>query len=509
MDQVAVDGAEVAAALRRSMTALAGAGRQASSLGGEARRSLLAEVDRASGVLATVRAELALAEREFGAWRGSGEPSFAAWRGRTTREGVRGGASEERRGEVLASVPRLRDAAVAGQVSVAHVDVVGRTAGSGSPAVRDALQSPEGQRRVLEMAQRLDAGRFTTAMAQWAATIDAGALERGHQGQRAARFLHLTDAADGTRISGRLDRMAGHRLRLALEALSPRPAVGDDRSSEQRRADALESMAEKILALPETVPGAAQRPHVSFLMTEETWAALRAAKLREGLGSAAAAEAAPVAPVTLEDGTPVPWTEVARALCDCELTRIVLDSNSEPLDLGRTERTYTGAQRRAVIARDGGCFWEGCSMAPRWLEVHHVRWWDRDTGPTSVTNGVAACSFHHHEVHRRDLTITRVPLDRTDVGMSPRRVRYVVSTPDGRIVAGQRPDGAWTPDAVRRPEPGWPPDAACPPDVAQLSGSKPPLHPTRPPDSSRPRDPGADRASAHGSVEQIALPLGV
>lgn len=461
MVEIAQDGAAVAATLRRSMAALADVGTSVAQLESSERRELLAEVDRASGVLAAVRAALVLAEREAGAWRGSGDPSFAAWRGRATREGARGGAVEERRAETLATAPGLRDATVAGRVSVAHVDTVGRTAGTGSPAVREALRSPEGQQRVLEMAQRLDAGRFSTAMAQWAAAVDADALERGHQDQRAVRFLHVTDAADGTRINGRLDRMAGHRLRLALEALSPRPALGDDRTPEQRRADALETMAEKVLALPETVPGAAQRPHVSFLMTEESWVALRATTQRRADGRPPLrGSGAP--PVTLEDGTPVPSSEVARALCDCELTRIVLDAASEPLDLGRTERTYSGAQRRAVLARDAGCVWEGCGMAPRWLEIHHVRWWDRDDGPTSVANGVAACSFHHHEIHRRDLTVTRVALDRAEVGATPRRVRYSLTAPDGSLVAGAPRDERSPARHAERPPPPVSPDTPSP-----------------------------------------------
>ena len=348
----------VVRALRETLATLAAVGAEARTLDQASRRKLLTEVDRASGLLATVRAELLLAERESGAWRGSGDASFAAWRGRTTREGMRGGAAEERRADTLVTVPGLREATAAGHVSVAHVDVVGRTAGVGSPAVQRALRTSEGQRRVLEMARRLDAGRFTTAMARWAAGVDAAALERGHQGQRAARFLHLADAADGTRISGRLDRMAGHRLRLAIEALNPRPAADDERSMEQRQADALEAMADKILALPDTVPGAAQRPHVSFLMTEESWVGLRAsrrAKLSRGADETTgagcgedAAGASPAPPVTLEDGTPAPMSEVARALrlrthSDCARRRVGAD---QPWP----DRTHL--HRRAAPGRD-------------------------------------------------------------------------------------------------------------------------------------------------------------
>ena len=112
-------------------------------------------------------------------------------------------------------------------------------------------------------------------------------------------------------------------------------------------------------------------------------------------------------PATLEDGTPVAMSELAQALCDCEITRIVMSAEGVPLDLGRTKRTYAGVHRRAVVARDRQCAWNGCHTSARWSQVHHIRWWDRDRGSTSIENGVLLCDYHHHEVHRLDLTIER------------------------------------------------------------------------------------------------------
>lgn len=459
--QVPTTGTGLRAAAERATQAVQAAPRWT----GTERVAMLAELDAVIAQLTMARAELLLAQREAGTWQGSGDRSFEAWRARTSRTGLGPASTEVRRADAMVAMPAMKEAVRAGEVGVEHLDVVGKVAAGGSAAVRTALASPQGQAELIGLARRLDAGKFAKSAALWAATVDSAALERTHQAQRAARFLHLVDTAAGTKVTGQLDRMTGHRLRLALEAVSARPAADDDRTSPQRHADALETIAEKILALPDTGSGAAVRPHVSFLMSAKTWAALHAGRderagrdgravrnERDGRGQGserarpdagtAATPIRQVAPVTLEDGTPVPPSEVARVLCDCELTRIVLDTDSEPIDLGRTARTYTGVQRRAVIARDGGCLWPGCDMAARWCEVHHIKWWDREGGATSVHNGALACSFHHHQIHTLDLTITRHALDPTDPRFGTRRVRYTLTLPDGTVIAGRPPGRA-------------------------------------------------------------------
>ena len=436
---------------------------------GPVRARVLGRLRELDGIVATVRGALLLAERADDRWRRPGIPTFEAALAARSRSGPGSARREVRQAEALAALPAVADAVGAGVMPVGHVDVVARVVAEASPEVKALLTSERGQADLVGMACEQDQPTFSRTLARWVAAQDPAGHEADHQAQRRERFLHLSDQVDGTHIRGRLDRMTGHVLRLALEAVGEAP--GPDRSPEQARADALGTLAEKALAFPETGSGAAVRPHVSLLMSEETWVGLRA--LRDPVGGIARdggfpeafeadgsrggavhpASAAPpataprapevrmppvVPPVTLEDGTPVPVSEALRILCDCELTRIVVDADSQPVDLGRTARLYTGVQRRAVIARDRHCVWPGCSAAARWCEIHHIRWWERDGGTTSLENGALLCVFHHHEVHALDLTIERRPgappgsRGGADAGSA---VGYVFRRAGGEVVA--------------------------------------------------------------------------
>jgi hypothetical protein len=65
----------------------------------------------------------------------------------------------------------------------------------------------------------------------------------------------------------------------------------------------------------------------------------------------------------------------------------VLVSRGEPLDVARTTRTLPTAIRCAVILRDGGCAFPGCSVPARWCDIHHIIHWD-DNGPTRTTPSI-------------------------------------------------------------------------------------------------------------------------
>ena len=86
------------------------------------------------------------------------------------------------------------------------------------------------------------------------------------------------------------------------------------------------------------------------------------------------------------------------AACDADLTRLVLDPDGLPLDVGRTLRLVPAWLRRAVEHRDGGCVFAGCDAPTWWCEVHHLLAWALG-GETSLANSGLLCERHHTQVH--------------------------------------------------------------------------------------------------------------
>jgi hypothetical protein len=101
--------------------------------------------------------------------------------------------------------------------------------------------------------------------------------------------------------------------------------------------------------------------------------------------------------------------ETARRLaCDASLTRVVIDPDSQPLDVGRRTRLIPPAIRTALVVRDRGCTYPGCDRGPQWTDAHHVRHWS-DGGTTSLDNLVLLCRQHHRTVHEGHSAIPHAP----------------------------------------------------------------------------------------------------
>ncbi|WP_081790357.1 HNH endonuclease signature motif containing protein [Nocardioides sp. URHA0032] len=102
----------------------------------------------------------------------------------------------------------------------------------------------------------------------------------------------------------------------------------------------------------------------------------------------------------LDTGEKITPATARRLACEAGIIPAVLGGNSEVLDLGRTRRFHTKAQRVAIGIRDKGCTEPGCDWPPAMCHVHHDIPWSRG-GPTDLEHGRLLCPRHHTRFHRR------------------------------------------------------------------------------------------------------------
>jgi hypothetical protein len=86
----------------------------------------------------------------------------------------------------------------------------------------------------------------------------------------------------------------------------------------------------------------------------------------------------------------------ARLCCEGALTRLLYRKDGSVEQIGAT-RVIPKAMRRALLVRDGGCRFPGCS-ARRFLHAHHVVHVAKG-GQTKLSNLVTLCSTHHRLIH--------------------------------------------------------------------------------------------------------------
>ena len=198
------------------------------------------------------------------------------------------------------------------------------------------------------------------------------------------RSLTLSRHADGTLgLRGQLDAVGGEKLQAALESIvqAARPK-GDTRTRAQQQADALVQLADNALAAGQLPICRTVKPQLIVTI---------------GLEDLLDPSSGPGAATAGFDAT----LSAARArwvACDATVTRLVLDPDGQPMDLGRSKRVVPPHLRRAVEQRDRHCVFTGCSAPTHWCDVHHLLEWIAG-GETSLANSALLCERHHTKVH--------------------------------------------------------------------------------------------------------------
>ncbi|HWU31873.1 MAG TPA: DUF222 domain-containing protein [Marmoricola sp.] len=101
--------------------------------------------------------------------------------------------------------------------------------------------------------------------------------------------------------------------------------------------------------------------------------------------------------------------QARRLACNAGIIPVVLGTDAEILDLGRTSRLFTTAQRKAMALRDKRCRAEHCTVPAAWCEAHHHREpWSKG-GKTDLADGKLLCPWHHHRAHDTRYTVNEMP----------------------------------------------------------------------------------------------------
>ncbi|NKS17583.1 DUF222 domain-containing protein [Rhodococcus hoagii] len=303
-------------------------------------------------------------------------------------------------GRMLARQPEIADAFNAGDISAEHASLIGKfceTPPRGMPV--EALDSC---RKVLLDGASGPAATTTTVrtcISRLERIFESDELPPSEDTER--NEFHASKTLNGrVSVKGDLDAVTGEMLLTALSALTkPRNPVDDPAEKltpARQRADAFAEILRRYLDSGEASVEGGERPHLSLHVNAADLARSKSAHEwthpNEGsdlFGDKDIARLPHMGPLSI--------ATARRIACDCHLTPIVMD-DGVPLNLGRTSRTVSKKQRRALIARDHGCAFPGCGAPPAHCEGHHVKHW-ADGGPTDLDNLVLLCRYHHTLLH--------------------------------------------------------------------------------------------------------------
>ncbi|BCN69632.1 HNH endonuclease [Prescottella equi] len=315
-------------------------------------------------------------------------------------------------GRMLSRQPEIADAFNSGDISAEHAALIGKfceTPPRGMP--NEALDSC---RKVL-----LDSASGTTATTMTVRTcisrleriFESDELPPSEDTER--NEFHASKTLNGrVAVKGDLDAVTGEMLLTALSTLTkPRNPMDDPagaRTPARQRADAFAEILHRYLDSGEAPIEDGERPHLSLHVNAQDLA--RADADHEWTGSDGDPDLFGDKDIArMPHLGPLSIATARRLACDCHLTPIVM-SDSVPIDLGRTSRTVSKKQRRALIARDHGCAFPGCGAVPAHCEGHHVTHW-ADGGPTDLDNLVLLCRYHHGLLHHSHWQV-RIGADR-------------------------------------------------------------------------------------------------
>ncbi|MEM9035762.1 MAG: DUF222 domain-containing protein [Actinomycetota bacterium] len=309
----------------------------------------------------------------------------------------------------LRRLPVVREQLAAGELGVDHAHRI--ASAMANPRARDGLAACD----------ELIAGQATTShfddFSAWLADLvraaDPDGTRDANQRAHERRDARLVQDYDGTwTLTGGWAALDGAELHTILEHFidtefqhdlaAARQELGDDatlddlpRTHGQRRADGLLAMARAAAARS----GANGSKLVTTIVIDQ-------ATFERELTRLADTQPTERTPGTDDryrcetlDGHHLDPTETTATALVGHVRRAVLTADSVTIDLGRTQRLFTGPARLAALLGHRRCHWPGCTRPVTRCDIdHHTEW--HQGGRTDQANALPLCPTHNRHKHR-------------------------------------------------------------------------------------------------------------
>ena len=252
---------------------------------------------------------------------------------------------------------------------------------------------PMNAKRLRQVARRM----FEAVSAELADRHESDQLNAEADRAEVETWCTLYDNGDGT-FAGRfvIPELHGNLLKAALDRLTAprhlttRPAGADGAEGRLVTDPTLvstpnwsERLGMALLELIEHLPtggfGAANTAGVLVTIGLD--------RLVSGIGAAG-----------LDTGVRISARDARRLACNAAIIPAVLGGESQPLDLGRTRRLHSAAQRKALALTHDSCAIGTCDRPFAWTEIHHLHPWSQG-GSTDLATALPLCGHHHRRAH--------------------------------------------------------------------------------------------------------------
>jgi Domain of unknown function (DUF222) len=363
---------------------------------------------RAAAQLRAVRSWLDAVEVSIARQLAACDPLPEANLAKASRSTSRQAGEVMRREATGKKAPDLAAAMQRGEVSGAHVDAFGKAlAGTTAKAAQGLLDQIH---ELVPIAAASNPDEFARALRQRVQRLEGDeGIARLERQRRDTRLRCWLDRHTGMwRLSGEFDPVSGALLHQRLDSAVDRlfanetpPTCPADPVAKQ---DHLRALALVDLTNPDRA-GAGRPETIVVIDTRDL----------DDDGHPLVDWGIPIA---------APFTAAQQYLATSRARPVIVDGSNivdsgGPMQLGRTQRVASAAQRRALAALYPSCAIEGCSVGFRHCTIHHVDWW-RHGGKTDIESLLPLCTRHHHRVHDDGWILDLRP-DRT----------LVVTLPDG------------------------------------------------------------------------------